>query len=146
MCRTWGWNPRPAAYQTDAHLTELPRPAKKFKIRRVVHTDERLALPRSMSSVRYSLEAIYKSLTQTASRCTESCIIIQQSSWSDWNIIWRSFKPLNNLMSQCCPPWAKNKKLCKICIFGPAKILPRLKSTIANINHYIWSKHMDFHL
>ena len=35
---------------------------------------------RSKSSVRYLLKAIFKSLTQTASRCTESCIIIQQSS------------------------------------------------------------------
>ena len=87
MCRTWGWNPPPAAYQVDARPTELPRPAKKFKSRRVVHTAERLALPRSMSSVQYSLEAIFKSLTQTASRCTESCIIIQQSSWSHWNTI-----------------------------------------------------------
>ena len=60
--------------------TELPRPAKKFKSWRVVHTAERLALPSSVSSVRYSLEAIFKFLTQTASRCTESCIIIQQSS------------------------------------------------------------------
>ena len=47
---------------------------------RVVHAAERLALPRSMSSVRYSLEAIFKCRTQTASRCIESYIIIQQSS------------------------------------------------------------------
>ena len=54
----------PAEYQADARPTEQPRPAKKFKSRRVVHAAERLALPRSMSSVRYSLEAIFKSLTQ----------------------------------------------------------------------------------
>ena len=61
--------------------------AKKFKSRRVVHAAERLTIPRSMSSVRYSLEAIFKSLTQTASRCTKPFIIIKQSSWSDWNTI-----------------------------------------------------------
>ena len=87
VCRTWGWNPRPAAYQADAGPTELPYPSKKFESRRVVHAAERLALPRSMPSVRYSLEAIFKSLRETASRCTESCIIIQQSSWSNWNTI-----------------------------------------------------------
>ena len=41
------------AYQADARPTELPHPAKKFKSRRLVHTAERLALPRSVSSVRY---------------------------------------------------------------------------------------------
>ena len=97
-------------YQADARPTKLPRPAKKFKSRRLVHAAERSALPRSMSSFRYSLEAIFKSLTQTAFRCTESCIIIQQSSWSDWNTILRSFKLLNNLMSKGWPPWAKNKQ------------------------------------
>ena len=61
--------------------------AKKFKSRRVVHAAERLTIPRSMSSVRYSLEAVFKSLTQTASRCTKSFVIIKQSSWSDWNTI-----------------------------------------------------------
>ena len=54
---------------------------KKCKSRRVVHAAELLALPKSVLLVRYSLEAIFKSLTQTASRCTESFIIIQQSSW-----------------------------------------------------------------
>ena len=61
---------RPSYHAQQRHL----------KSRRVVHAAERLALRTSMSSVRYSLEAIFKSLTQTASRCTESCIIIQQSS------------------------------------------------------------------
>ena len=90
---------RPSYYARQRNLKE-----------EVVHAAERLALPRSMSSVRYSLEAIFKSITQTVSHCTESCIIIQQSSWSDWNTIGRSFKSLNNLMSKGCPPWAKKKK------------------------------------
>ena len=30
VCRTWGSNPRPAAYQADARPTELPRPGLSF--------------------------------------------------------------------------------------------------------------------
>ena len=57
-------------------------------------------------------------------------------------------------MSQGCPPWAKNKKTlqnlhfwsCKASSIAIELTLPRLKSTIGNINDYIWSKHVDFHL
>ena len=42
-------------------------------------------------------------------------------------------------MSKGCPPWAKKKKSAKFAFLV-------LQLTIGNINDYIWSKHVDFHL
>ena len=65
--REGGIRDRPHTRRTRVRPSYHARQKKKNYSRRVVHAAERLALLRSVSSVRYSLEAIVKSLTNGVS-------------------------------------------------------------------------------